>query len=232
MTPRTKARGFSQQQSDEILSTLAPLTEEQRELAFDTLSDISKRHARAEESKHYFPDLVEHRERLASLIACAKKLENLLHNERLSSRLLTWHPYFDDHGSIKDAIDDRIPEIIGRERDHKTNLDVACALLVNRFIDQLRLLRRQGTKLISDDSALRDWRASAAEGSEHKSLERRTIWEPMFSFWVQCGKPLGAAREGKMFRAIAAIHKAKGLPPPNGETLYRAIRAWKRERVS
>ena len=36
MTPRTKARGFSQQQSDEILSTLAPLTEEQRELAFAT----------------------------------------------------------------------------------------------------------------------------------------------------------------------------------------------------
>ena len=108
-----------------------------------------------------------------------------------------------------------ISDLVGEEND--------------RFIAQLDRLIARSKRLVEEPLALPVLRDDLFiwDGGD-ESYERRFIWKPIFRLWQSVGRHLGATRTGPLHDLIAVVHSTVHLPKPESESVYRAIRDFKR----
>jgi hypothetical protein len=160
----------------------------------------------------------DHRARMAAISTHAARLLALLEEEPFFPAIL--------HDVEKEGVPDddkKLRAVIIHSPPH----------LGDHFFDELIRLFVWADILQERPNVLRRMRSAlAGDYGGRKSFERSHVWEPIFDLWLACGKRLGASRSGKVHEVLKIMHKSLDLDDPNPETVYRAIREFKKERGS
>ena len=196
-------RAFSAEQHRQLAIECGIIDSDAHGKLIDTMAQVSEMFPLQRGFEETFGSFKINKDRLEKIAAAATFLRCALAEEPLATNLLSGLSSAD--------------KLADQSRESKQ-------LLAN-LLTTVEHLAASANTLALDPKELRTLRMEPKD--IYKSVERREIWEPIFTLWRGLGKELGFTEGGPIMRVLQIMHVALELEPPNPYSVRQAIRDFK-----